>query len=290
MRLVLDGALEIGLHVDAVRAILRRRLDGRRIELLARECGFDGLRAHGLGARARDADRRLRALAFLVERDDGRRADNGEARGRMRELQIGRPGAGGERGHADLDEQLVLAERGRHQALKPLIDLHGAASLRAFAHELRAHRDGGRGHVRGRIGVRERAADGALVPHLRIADDRGRLRHHRTLRLQHLRHLDLVMRRHGPDGDHGAVFLDARETGHLAQVDEVLGLREPELHHGHEAVATREDLGVFELAEKPERFLDGGGSVIFERGRIHGGAFPIYPSRPPGSSSRRARG
>jgi hypothetical protein len=46
MRLVLDGALQVGLHVDAFRRCLRGRFDGAGAgEVLAGERGLDALGA-----------------------------------------------------------------------------------------------------------------------------------------------------------------------------------------------------------------------------------------------------
>src|ERR671936_769597 len=79
MRLVFHGALQVGLHVDAVGALRRRGFDRGRVQLLAGERRLDALRAHRVRARSGDADARLRALAVLVERDHRRHADDGKA-------------------------------------------------------------------------------------------------------------------------------------------------------------------------------------------------------------------
>src|SRR5215470_19720051 len=73
VRLVLDGSLQIRLHVDTFGGLLRGRLDRRGIELLAGAARLDALGAHGFRAGARDPDRRLGAGALAVERD--RRGD-----------------------------------------------------------------------------------------------------------------------------------------------------------------------------------------------------------------------
>src|SRR5262249_58141619 len=116
MRLVLLGALKISLHVDAVGGLGGSRLDSGGVQTLARERGLDTLRAHSMRAGPGDADARLRALAVLVERDDSRHTDDGKARRRVRKFQIGGAGALRERGHADLDEQLVLADCRLHES------------------------------------------------------------------------------------------------------------------------------------------------------------------------------
>src|SRR5713226_3845846 len=121
VRLVLDRALEIGLHVHALRGLLRRGLDRRRVELLADEPRLDALGPYGLGAGAGDGDAGLGADALLVEGDRGADADHGEARRRVRELQVGGARARSEQRDAHLDEQLPVLERRRHEAEEPLV-------------------------------------------------------------------------------------------------------------------------------------------------------------------------
>src|SRR6267143_1011336 len=269
VRLVLHGALEIGLHVDAIGGLRGGRLDGRGVEPLARQGRLHALGAYRLRAGAGDADARLRARPALVERDHRSHADDGEARGRVRELQVRGAGALGEHGHADLDEELVLAERRLHQPREPGVHLHRALLL-ALADELGSERDDGGRHVGGGVAVGQRDADRALVAHGGIADHRGRLRHDETLGLERLRRLHLPVGGHRPDRDHALVLLDTGEARHLAEVDQVLGLREAQLHHRDQAVAAREDLGVVELAEQLQGLPDAGRGVVLERGWVHG--------------------
>src|SRR5262245_6444067 len=63
VRLVLDRALQVGLHVDTLGGLGRRGLDGRRIQTLADEPGLHTLGAHRHGAGTGDADAGLRAGA-----------------------------------------------------------------------------------------------------------------------------------------------------------------------------------------------------------------------------------
>src|SRR5215470_6602500 len=110
MLLVVDRALEVGLHVHAVRGLVRGGLDARRVQRLPGEGGLHTLRAHRVGARPGDADRGLRALAALDRQDRGH-AHHREARGGVRELHVRGALIGGERGHAHLGEDLVGAHR-----------------------------------------------------------------------------------------------------------------------------------------------------------------------------------
>src|SRR2546422_480740 len=109
--------------------------------------------AHGPGAGARDADARLGAHTLLVERQRGAGADHGEARRGMRELHVRGARAGGEQRHADLDEDLPLLERRRHEPEEPLVHADLALALRPLADHLGAERDHRRRPVGGRVGV-----------------------------------------------------------------------------------------------------------------------------------------
>src|SRR5437660_624329 len=86
VRLVLLGALEVGLHVDAIGGLRGGRLDGRGVEPLTRQGCLHALGAHRLRAGAGDADARLRARPVLVEPAPRGPADDGEARGGVREF------------------------------------------------------------------------------------------------------------------------------------------------------------------------------------------------------------
>src|SRR3989442_61740 len=101
----------------------------------------------------RDADARLGAHTLLVERQRGAGADHGEARRGMRELHVRGARAGGEQRHADLDEDLPLLERRRHEPEEPLVHADLALALRPLADHLGAERDHRRRPVGGGVGV-----------------------------------------------------------------------------------------------------------------------------------------
>src|SRR5439155_11532332 len=102
VRLVLDRSLKVGLDVHTFRGLLGGGLDRRHVEFLADEPRLDALGAYRLRAGARDSHARLRALAFLVERLPRVAAATVEARGGVRELQVGAAAARRPRGHPHL--------------------------------------------------------------------------------------------------------------------------------------------------------------------------------------------
>src|SRR5919198_2375951 len=85
VRLVLDRSLQVGLDVHALSRLLRGGFDGGGVELLARKSTLHALGPHGLGPGAGDPHAGPVALILAVEGHHRRRADDGEARGRMRE-------------------------------------------------------------------------------------------------------------------------------------------------------------------------------------------------------------
>src|SRR5882672_5805867 len=130
--------------------------------------------------------------------------------------------------------------------------------------------DAPRGMVVARIAVRDVAADRALVAHLRIGYLARALDEQRTLLLKELRPDDLVLGRHRADSQCARLLADALELRDAAEIDQMAGLREAELHHGQQAVTPREQLGV--VAEPLQQAQCVGkrrGRVILELARNH---------------------
>jgi hypothetical protein len=136
---------------------------------------------------------------------------------------------------------------------------------------MQAERDGRGRHVGRGVSVGERATDRALVAHGGVPDHRRGLGDDRRLALEDIRRLHLPVGRHRADHDGALLLLDPREAGDLAEVDEVLGLGQAQLHHRHQAVAAGQDLGVLELVEQLERVLHRRRRVVLEGGWVHAG-------------------
>ena len=68
--------------------------------------------------------------------------------------------------------------------------------------------------------------------------------------------LEAPVAHHRPDLDAAPVDVDAVEPGNVAEVDERRWPGEAEVHHRHEALATRQDLGVLaELVQRRARLV-----------------------------------
>ena len=103
---------------------------------------------------------------------------------------------------------------------------------------------GGGAHGRevlGRIGLAERAADRAAVAHDRVGDHVLGIAEEREVLGEQLGLEEIDMPRQRADPDLAALLADVRELREIVDVDQVLGVRQPQLHHRQQAVTARDD-------------------------------------------------
>ncbi len=186
----------------------------------------------------------------------------------MLELEVRRARAVEHR-HLDRGEDLALAHRRGEQVDEELARLDRALPLLRLQVQRRVERLDHRRQVGAGVGVGEVAADGAAVAHLRIADLGRRLGHDRARLLEHVGRGELGVGGERADAHARSRALDAGELLDAADVDQVGGLRQPQLHHRQQAVAAGEELGVLLRAQEVERLSDARGAVIVELGRVH---------------------
>ncbi len=74
----------------------------------------------------------------------------------------------------------------------------------------------------------KRAADRAAMPHLRIADQPGGVRHERVVLLDERRRGEVVVPRQRADRKRIGLVADVRQLRELADVDEQSGPRDPQ--------------------------------------------------------------
>ena len=118
--------------------------------------------------------------------------------------------------------------------------------------------------------MRQAAADGAEISHLRVADLARGLRHHRQLRAHQRGGADLVMSGHRADHHRTSGLGHAGKPGHLAQVDHVPGLCQPQLHQRDQTLRTGKHFRVFtELLQQAQRLGHRRRRVILERSGVH---------------------
>src|SRR5262249_15041022 len=84
-----------------------------------------------------------------------------------------------------------------------------------------------------------------------------------------------------------ALFLDPGESRNLPEVEQVLRLRQAELHRREQAVSARQELRiVLVTAEQLQHLSDGAGSVVLELGWVHSSLSLSFWIWRPGRSSR----
>ena len=116
----------------------------------------------------------------------------------------------------------------------------------------------------------EAAADGAAVPHLHVADVGRGFRQQRAFFPQQRRAGDLLMRRHGADGEMTTFVADDVQRLNAPDVDHHFGPGEAQLHGRNQAVPARQQLRrVAVLHQHRDRFIDTRRPQVFERSCIH---------------------
>ena len=228
-------------------------------------------RSHRRGADATQREADALAAAGLVEGEQRGDADQRVIPGPARHLHEGAARAGRQAGHPDLRQQLVGLERRGEGRGEELRAGDGAPSSPAGCDHIGAEGKHHRRQLGGGIRVGEVAPDRPAVPDRQVADEMTRLgydgqsRAHRGVALQR------VLAGEGPDGQAAVGGPHVGQLGESVDVDDDLGLREPEVHQRDETLAPGEDLGaVTVLGERGERLVLRSGSDILEASWLHG--------------------
>ena len=156
-----------------------------------------------------------------------------------------------------------------------------AAGKRAGAaaraqHDLAAERREAQRNLRARIGMGDRAAHGAAVAGLEVADEGQRAGEQRELRRKLRPVLEPVLGDRGADLDLVAQDLvthdlDVIELGKARDVDQYRRFEKAQVEHRHQRLPARHHLGVLAvLCEEGERLRDIVRAHIVEAARFHG--------------------
>ncbi len=86
----------------------------------------------------------------------------------------------------------------------------------------------------------ERAADGAAVAGLAVPDLQQRLVDDRPARPHHVGEFEVALARHAADFERAAGFADVRQAFDAVEIDDVIGLHEPEIQHRHQRLPARQ--------------------------------------------------
>jgi hypothetical protein len=155
-----------------------------------------------------------------------------------------------------LDRDLVHGERVLERTGHELRGRDRALPARPGGDHVAAQRDDRRRPVTLRVGVAQRAHQGAAVADDRVGDERCR-RGHRGLPVgEEVGVLEVDVPAQGADPDR-AVGVDAvvGEPGQPVDVDEQVRVREAQLEHRHQALPAGEHLAVRAAGEQRERLV-----------------------------------
>ena len=217
--------------------------------------------------------------------------DDGPVDGPLGEL-LERPAGRARRGHrhADLGEQLVGFQHGLEQALEEVggRDLPGAG--RPAGHQRGIERQDCGGQVGRGVAVRQRPADRAPVPDLRVADLARGVREQRQGPGQHVGVLEVVVAGQRPDRDVPVLLAHVAELLDRPEVDEHLRHGQPQLHERQQRVTAGQELGVVAvLTGKIKSFRNGSRATVAERCRDHRAISPGAEPSPSSAAARTAR-
>ncbi len=173
------------------------------------------------------------------------------------------------------DELVGLARGLQHAALEIGRRERAGAAARA-QHDLAAERREAQRNLRARIGVGDRAAHGAAVAGLEVADEGQRAGEQRELRRKLRPVLEPVLGDGGADLDLVAQDLvthdlDVIELGKARDVDHHRRFEEAQVEHRHQRLPARHHLGLLAvLREEGEGLGDSVRAHIVEAARFHG--------------------
>ena len=115
----------------------------------------------------------------------------------------------------------------------------------------------------------ERAANGATIAGLTMADVADGIVHQGAHAAHEFGELDIALARHGADLQHAARLADVGQALDLVEVDDVVGLHEAHVEHRHHRLPAGQELGVVEAAEQGDGVADGARIVVAEGRWLH---------------------
>ena len=129
--------------------------------------------------------------------------------------------------------------------------------------------------------MRDRAANGAAIARLGVADPGQSRGQERLLGAQIGLPLEFALANGGADADHAAAGLDTFQSRQVHDVDDDTRFGQAHVQHGNERLSAGEDAGVCAfLPEHVEGLLDALGAHIVECRRLHSFLRNIRSKRP----------
>src|ERR1041384_463824 len=139
---------------------------------------------------------------------------------------------------ANFAQYLTRLKIRRQQTDEEVFGFDSALAVWSNKNKFSIEREHGSGPIAGRIGMRDAAANRALVANLNVADALRTLRQQRTNPFQQIRRFQLIVRRSRADQNLIPFFTDIRERFDPGNIDQQGRLREPQLHRGYQTVPT----------------------------------------------------
>src|SRR5262249_14730144 len=183
-----------------------------------------------------DADCAVRSHACRIELNDRSRAANCKSRRLLCHLEICASSFPSFHGDLNFADDLVLLECSRHHVDKKFGCGYSPFAVWPERHNRRFKSENGGRVIRRGIRMCDAATNRAFVAHLNVADQTGGLGKRGKPAFDHIGTLNHMMRCQGADSDLPTLFLDVREFGNAADVDQQLGCGQPELHHWNQAM------------------------------------------------------
>ena len=152
-----------------------------------------------------------------------------------------------------------------------LVHAHGPLAVLARDHDRGLERGADGREVLGGVGLREGAADRAAVADHGVGDHVLGVGEERIPLGQQLGLEELAVARHRSDPDLAVLLVYVGEALDLVDVDQVLGVGEPQLHHRQQAVAAGDEHRLVpQLIQQTDRVVDAGGALVLEwAGHLH---------------------
>src|SRR5215471_13277336 len=229
--------------------------------------------AEGATGHARDGDP-SRGDDLVFYRDGGADAGERQVASGLLELLVCRArGAWRQGGQGDRGDDLVLGQVGGEDALQEVVERASARTACCCYQNLGIQGEQHRGQIRGRVAVRDAAADRAPGAHLLVGEHGEGVGHRAEAGGDARVVLQGAVGGQGPDRRRSLVAGDAAEFCQAADVDERLRGGQPQLHQRQQGLAAGQQLGLLarggRLGEQGQRVLQRVRAGVTEVGGKH---------------------
>src|SRR5579872_1809598 len=183
------------------------------------------------------------ASTIAIKRDNRRTTSYRIVRSFVSEFQVGTARAGRWKSETKLGDDFIWLKCSLEHPYKEIVGFYCAHAVGALHQDIRFERQDNARHIGGGVRVSNATTDGTTVAYLWIANQRCSLRQQCETAPEQTGVLDRVVGRHGTDSDRPVLFTNVGEAANLAEINEVAGLCQAQLHCGNQAMSTCQQLG-----------------------------------------------